>query len=170
MDIISHGLYGGVAFGRRSKWDYIIAFLFGIAPDLLSFGPFVVTGLLFGTLPSRFEPPTADVIPSFVYTSYDLTHSLVVYAVFFGVLWWRGKRHLAKLSLAWPLHILVDIPTHSNAFFPTPFLWPLSAFSINGVSWGHPYIFIPNVITLIVLYAYWYLRNKRREQTIDNTL
>ncbi len=40
MDIFSHGLYGGVAFGRISKRDYITAFLFGIAPDLLAFGTF----------------------------------------------------------------------------------------------------------------------------------
>jgi hypothetical protein len=38
MDILSHGLYGGVAFGRESRKKYLIAFLFGVGPDLLSFG------------------------------------------------------------------------------------------------------------------------------------
>ncbi|MFZ1626633.1 MAG: hypothetical protein WAT81_02400 [Candidatus Moraniibacteriota bacterium] len=46
MDIFSHGLYGGIAFGRRSRPRYWLAFFFGIAPDLFSFGLFFVLTLL----------------------------------------------------------------------------------------------------------------------------
>ena len=137
MDILSHGLYGGIAFGRTSKKDYLIAFLFGIGPDLLAFGPhFVLSFLGFGTWPRHVEPPTAAMLPAYVSSIYHVTHSLVIYAVFFALLWWLGKKHLAYLSLAWPLHILVDIPTHSTAFFPTPFLWPVSDLAVNGIPWS----------------------------------
>lgn len=162
MDIFSHGLYGGVTFGRQSRRDYWTAFLFGIGPDLLAFGPIFIAGILgFQKWPQHIEPPVASSIPSYVYATYNVTHSLVIYAVFFALLWVLHKRHFAKLTLAWPLHILVDIPTHSNAFFPTPFLWPLSNFSVNGMQWGQPLIFVPNVILIICLYGYWLFRRRR---------
>ncbi len=163
MDILSHGLYGGVAFGRKSRWDYVIAFFFGIGPDLLAFGPLFIAGLLgFRSWPQQMEPPVESSIPSYVFTAYDITHSLVIYAVFFAILWLLGNRHFALLTLGWPLHILVDIPTHSSAFFPTPFLWPLSDFSINGMQWGQPLIFIPNLILLLGLYGYWLIQHRKK--------
>jgi membrane-bound metal-dependent hydrolase YbcI (DUF457 family) len=66
--------------------------------------------------------------------------------------------------LAWPLHILVDIPTHSSQFFPTPFLWPVSDFYINGVSWGQPIIFIPNAILIVCLYVYYFFFSKKARE------
>lgn len=163
MDIFSHGLYGGVAFGRLSKRDYITAFLFGIAPDLSAFGIFFITSLI-----SRgaIGKPNLETIPSYIFSIYDFSHSLVVFVVFFAFLWFLGYKHFAKLTLAWPLHILVDIPTHDSTFFPTPFLWPISDFSVDGISWGHPMIFIPNVILLLGLYGYWYIKRRKIRKNI----
>lgn len=73
--------------------------------------------------------------------------------------------------LAWPLHILVDIPTHSERFFPTPFLWPLSDFHVDGHPWSDPRIFIPNVILIAGLYTWYYWWRPRRErlrQALEN--
>ncbi len=163
MDIFSHGLYGGAAFGRKSKKNYWLALLFGMGPDLLAFGPFFLINFFkfeswFG---GKFGPPDPTTIPNFVHSVYNATHSLIIYALFFGLLWWLGKKSFAKLTLAWPLHILVDIPTHSAEFFPTPFLWPVSDFFIDGISWARPIIFIPNVIIILAIYIYWYIKNKR---------
>ena len=38
MDILSHGLWGAITFGRRSRPSFWLAFGLGLAPDLLSFG------------------------------------------------------------------------------------------------------------------------------------
>ncbi len=38
MDIVSHGLWGALAFGRSSRPSFWLAFVIGFAPDLLSFG------------------------------------------------------------------------------------------------------------------------------------
>lgn len=111
MDIFSHGLYGDVALGRSSRRDYITAFLFGIAPDMLAFGVFFITTILSSSALGR---PSVEMIPPYVFSIYNLTHSLVIYAVFFTVLLVFGRKHFAKLTLAWPLHILVDIPTHDT--------------------------------------------------------
>jgi len=44
MDIISHGLRGGIAVGRKNKKQFWLSFAFGILPDFVSFGfPFAVT-------------------------------------------------------------------------------------------------------------------------------
>jgi membrane-bound metal-dependent hydrolase YbcI (DUF457 family) len=166
MDTLSHGLYGGIAAGRKSKREYAIAFLFGIAPDVLVFVPYMLLSFL-GVFTFERDvsgKPDPSHIPDFVYMGYDLTHSLVVYAFVAALLYATKRKWLLALSIGWPLHILVDIPTHSTEFFPTPFLWPLSDFVVNGVPWSQPYIFIPNVVLIIGLYTYWFLssRNKKK--------
>lgn len=170
MDTLSHALYGGVAFGRSSRISYWKAFFFGMAPDLFSFGIFTITtvlGLVSGPDWSA-GPPDPSSIPQYVHTMYDITHSFVVFGVVFGLVWLIMKKPMIEL-LAWPLHILIDIPTHSSEFFPTPFLWPLSDFHIDGMSWGQPIIFIPNVVLLIVIYSWFYLTKKAPKEKPRNT-
>ena len=161
MDIASHGLWGGVAFGRKNIKSFWLSLLFGVLPDLLAFGPFFV-GIFLGfyqrPLFNGTEPPNPALIPSFVGQIYNITHSLIIFAAVFLIVWFILKRPVYEM-LAWGLHILFDIPTHSYAFFPTPFLWPISAFKINGVHWGDPIILYPNIILLLILYI-WFFKYK----------
>jgi len=156
MDIISHGLWGAGAFGRKSKKNFWMAFLFGVMPDLLSFGVF--TFATFVGLAKRPDwsagPPDATSIPEYVHILYDLTHSFIVFAVVFALIWIILRRPY-YLILGWPLHILFDIGTHSAEFFPTPFLWPFVEYRFNGISWAEPSIFIPNILFLALLYGGW---------------
>ena len=162
MDTLSHGLYGGVAFGRRSFRDYAIAFFFGIGPDIFSFGPYFLLAFLgqYSFAREASGRPDAALIPSFVHSAYDMTHSLVVYAAFLALLYALGKRKFAYLTLGWPLHIVVDMPTHAREFFPTPFLWPFSDFSFDGIPWSTPWIFFPNVALLVILYTFWWWKRR----------
>ncbi len=169
MDIVSHGLWGGIAFGRKSKRSYWLAFLFGILPDLLAFGPyFVLTWLGVFNIPGLprlpnipREPPDPSLIPDFVFKVYNISHSLIVFLILFAIVWLILRRPLFELS-AWGLHILIDIPTHSDKFFPTPFLWPASNLYINGHSWTSPEIFIPNVLVLVGLHVWFFIARQRR--------
>lgn len=169
MDTLSHGLYGGVVFGRASRARYWLAFFFGVAPDLLSFGIYFVL-TLFGLYEhpdwSSGQHPADELIPNFVHIAYQYTHSLLVFAIVFGVVWLLLRRPILEM-LAWPLHILVDIPTHSTSFFATPFLWPLSDYRVDGWNWSQPIIFIPNLILLISLYAWWWFRRRPRHASLD---
>ena len=64
--------------------------------------------------------------------------------------------------LGWPLHILIDIPTHTYQFYPTPFLWPISTYKFDGISWGTPWFMIVNYSSLaIVLITLFVMREKR---------
>ncbi len=170
MDIISHGLYGGVAFGRKSKISYWKSFFFGIMPDLFSFGIlFALSILSIASGPDfRSGPPDPSSIPSYVHSLYNVTHSLVIASIVIGSVWILNDKPFVEL-FAWPLHILVDIPTHSNTFFPTPFLWPLSNYSFDGISWGTSYIFFPNLFVLVCLYIWFYFsRRKMRVHHSEN--
>lgn len=163
MDIISHGLYGGVAFGRKTKVSYAKAFFFGVMPDLFSFGIlFIFSILSLASGPDfRSGPPDPASIPAYVHALYNVTHSLVIAGFVIGLVRLIRGKFLPEL-FAWPLHILVDIPTHSSEFFPTPFLWPISNFHVDGISWGTPYIFFPNLALLVGLYLWFYFSRKGR--------
>lgn len=165
MDTLSHGLWGSFAFGRRSKKSFLLAFFFGIAPDLFSFGPFFA-GSLFGLFtrpPFSSNPPPESAIPSFVHLLYRPTHSVIIFAAAFLLVWLIRKKPLWEMS-AWGLHILYDIPFHEQRFFPTPFLWPVSSYAFDGVSWAHPLIFIPNVAALIALSVIFLYRKGRAKR------
>lgn len=165
MDIVSHGLWGGIAFGRKTKKSFLAAFLFGIAPDFLAFAPFFA-GMILGFTPRVFtpgEPPPLDAIPQYIHSVYQVTHSVIIFLLAFAAVAIIIRRPLWEM-LAWGLHILMDIPTHSNSFFPTPFLWPLSTFHIDGIPWGHPVIFFPNVILLTLLYAIFLVKKGREKK------
>jgi len=161
MDIISHGLWGGIAFGRKNPRNYLAAFLIGVSPDIFSFGIFWIARLLGfgGGIVSVERHPDPSLIPQYVQSLYNITHSFIIFAFVFFLVWFFLKKPYWPLG-AWFLHILIDIPSHSFAFFPTPFLWPVSDFKIDGIGWGNPIIFFPNVIILILLYATFWYRKK----------
>lgn len=164
MDFISHGLWGGIAVGRRNRRSYALAFVFGMAPDLCSFGLLFANGLLTHGLDffnGLGHPPDAAQIPAYVHTLYNATHSLPVFAAVFALVWLLRRRPLWELC-AWGLHIALDIGTHSAAFFPTPFLWPLSDVHVDGVPWSEPRIFFTNIALLLVVYAWFLVRRPRK--------
>ena len=168
MDIISHGLWGGIAFGRGSVRSYWTAFFFGVMPDLFSFGLFTIATFL--GLSSRVswgdgEPPPMEAIPQYVHGLYNVTHSLIIFVLVFALVWILREKRPYWLMAGWGLHILVDVPTHSYQFFPTPFLWPFSDYRFDGEGWGHPLIFFPNIALLVILYGiffYWRYKQTKR--------
>lgn len=162
MDIFSHGLWGGLAFGRKSKKSFLLSFLFGMAPDLFSFGVFFVAILLgLSERPDFSEPPVSSDVPRYVAQLYQFTHSFIIFLILFFMLWTFFRRPVWEFS-AWGLHILFDIPTHSYRYFPTPFLWPVSRFEINGIPWSSPQIFIPNIVLLAACYSWFFVYRRRR--------
>ena len=120
MDIVSHGLWGSLAFGRKNRHSFLLAFLCGMAPDIFSFGVFF-TAVVFGVSdrPDFSEPPAPQNIPHYVSQLYQFTHSFVIFLILFFMLWTIFRRPIWEFS-AWGLHILFDIPTHPYQFFPHP--------------------------------------------------
>lgn len=153
FDIISHGLWGGAIFGWKKYFWW--AFFFGIMPDLLSFGLIILTRLFKGTM--SYGAPELSSIPPWIYTMYSLTHSLLIASIVVFILF-KISPPIGFASLAWILHILMDIPAHSQEYFPTPFLYPLSNFTFNGIS--SIYLWGINWLALIFYYLYLFFFRK----------
>lgn len=161
MDIFSHGLWGGAAFGRRSRGDYFLVFVLSVLPDVLAEGVmFSLAFLKLEGMPSLKDghPDILD-FPVYAQNLYNMTHSLIVFLVFFFIVWFVRKRPLYPLA-AWALHIIIDIPTHSLELFPTPFLWPISDYRFDGIGWNNPIIMVPNLILLAAIYGIWIYRKR----------
>ena len=122
MDIISHGLWGSIAFGRSNKKNFWLAFLFGSLPDFFSFGILWITILL--GMQSRAlwssDLPPMEAIPRYVHQLYNVTHSFVIFAIAFAVMYAILRKPLWPMA-AWGLHVVLDMFTHSKEFFATPF-------------------------------------------------
>jgi hypothetical protein len=85
VDILSHGLWGGIAFGRSNRPSFWLAFVVGLAPDLLSFGILygaVTLGMADAPDFSHGTPPEST-IPQYVHQLYNVTHSFLVFLLVF---------------------------------------------------------------------------------------
>ena len=166
MDVVAHGLWGGTLFYARGRKKFLAAVLIGVAPDLLAFGTFFVTHPEWLTLRLAGKlsgPPPLALLPPYVFYAYNLTHSLVVWAIAFFVLWGLMKKPPWLLG-AWLLHILCDIPTHASSYFPTPFLWPFPTPFVNGIPWSTPWFMAVNYATVFAAYCalFFYFRGQAR--------
>jgi hypothetical protein len=163
MDVLAHGLWGGALFGRKTRWQWRWAFLVGMAPDIVAFGPFLVSQAL---------SEQWKAFPPYVYSTYNITHSLVVWAAVAAALWAIRKRFPWILG-AWALHVVCDIPLHELSFFPTPYLWPLPTPLVDGVRWAQPSIVFPNYVALAVTYTFliaWRYRRQKAELRANGVL
>ena len=152
MDTLSHALWGRGFFGYKGRpyWSLF----FGALPDLFSFGIYFLASIFINIGDFKFGKPALDEIPNYVFTLYDVTHSLVISLIFILIVYLLFNKNFAFAMLAWPLHILLDFPFHTAEFFPTPILWPIIDVKFDGIAWSNPYIWFSNIAGIIMLYIY----------------
>jgi len=167
MDILAHALWTAAAaipLRRRLRRPIRLgwAVFWGIFPDLFSFAvPAAVriwwyaTGVTSSLLPDAKSAPRFQ----FVWQLYYFSHSLIIFATVFGIVWLLAKRPVVEL-LGWGLHILIDIPTHQG-IFALHFLWPFSSYSISGLRWENGWFFVANYGGLLLLYSWIWARSRR---------
>ncbi|PIN86313.1 hypothetical protein COV19_05910 [Candidatus Woesearchaeota archaeon CG10_big_fil_rev_8_21_14_0_10_44_13] len=139
MDFFAHIAWAYIIFNKLKKREFCLALLFAALPDIIGWGGFMFYNLFNG----RFGQPDLTKIPSWTWMLYDISHSLVVFGVILLVVWLIYKK-IPLFMLAYPIEILMDIPTHSREFLPTPFLWPVSNWHFPGFSWGQGWFMILN--------------------------
>ncbi|MBI2658516.1 hypothetical protein HYX05_00225 [Candidatus Woesearchaeota archaeon] len=147
MDIFAHGLWSYAIFHRK-KYVWLATF-FGLLPDFLSFGIIFVMNLFNGNL--QRGPPSINSLPEWLFAAYNMTHSLIIFLFAFILIYAFTKKWFWPFA-AWGIHILIDIPTHSFRYFPTPFLWPLSDYKFNGTSWSTPWFMVVNYSALMIVF------------------
>ena len=154
MDFFAHIAWAYIIFSLASKRfnkkiSIGLAMLFGCMPDLFSWGIFS-----FHALTNGFAGrPDLSQIPQWTWTLYGITHSLFIFSAILLIIWFIFRK-IPFFVWAWPMHILIDIPTHSREFLPTPFLWPLSDWHFPGFSWGQVWFMILNWSLILVGIVY----------------
>jgi len=179
MDILAHGLWAGAAgkaakLKEKSRIKLGIMVIFGIFPDFFAFAPafiymfasYLIPGVpkIEHPGPTHMEPATGNtlLILNITHNLYNISHSILIFFLVFLLALAIFRRPIWELS-GWFVHIIMDIPSHSYDFFPTPFLWPVSEFKINGIHWGESWFMILNY-SLIIL-AYLLVSFKKRNLT-----
>lgn len=160
MDIIAHGVYNialqkSIKSGTKSRKQILIAFWWGIMPDLLAFGIPFLSAVWAGSLNHHAQTGNFNI----AHIVYPYTHSLIVFGVvFLATSALRKKWYLPMLG--WGFHVLLDIPLHTPKFFPTPFLFPISNYTLPfGISWGTPVVWISIWVIAVIWFAILY-RNR----------
>ena len=178
MDILAHTLWTNagaraankVAQKKDGRFHVSVGWtaFFGVAPDFFAFTiPFIIgmyRAIFLGQ--SFIRGHHAPLLGGFDLAAYlyQFSHSLVIWALVFVLVWILSKRPRWEL-LGWALHILIDIPSHAIGFYPTPFLFPLSEYRFPyGVSWGNTWYMIINYSALLVVWGKIVLRKVYTKQ------
>jgi hypothetical protein len=167
MDTFSHAAWGYASIHDRPGLGWWGA-LAGAAPDLLWFIPsraeqVIEKGWAGLAVPRERNiwradgPPLPPELVEAYHRYYVYTHSLLLLAVIIGLVLTTRWRRWAWLAVPYALHILMDIPTHER--YQTQPFYPLSSWHVNGLTWADPRIFWPNVVALVLVYA-WILRHR----------
>jgi hypothetical protein len=178
MDVFSHGLWAGALFKfinlkrKKDKFSFWLAAFWGVFPDLFAFSiPFLLMfyvaifqGVDFSKLPhpSSMEPmiPQLSSILNLSSTLYNVSHSIIVFFIVFFIVYLIFRKPVWILG-AWLLHIIIDVPTHSYQFYPTPIFWPISSHKFNGIGWANEYFIIVDILLLIAVYFYLLKKEKK---------
>ena len=158
MDFFAHIFWTAIIF--RNQTPLWIPLLFAAIPDSTSWGVWFVQIIATGKFRETFKnfrkrPPDFSALPRWIWTLYGASHSVFSFAAVFVVLSLITGTIFVP-ALAWGLHILMDIFTHSREFLGTPFLWPLSDWKFPGFSWGRAWFIVLNyaAITFFIIYFF----------------
>lgn len=181
MDIVAHALWTGAvlaAVHRRrplTAQTALMTLALAVTPDLIHLLPMTAWSL-FGdgsitqlwhyavALPGQ-EPQTLPIINSLTHHLHCIFHSAIIAGIVSLLAWLVVGRIWIPL-LGWWSHIVIDIPTHSADFYPSPVLYPITQRGFDGVAWNTPWFVVLNYSALCVvgIYLAW-LYGWRRSKT-----
>ena len=147
MDIFAHALWSFILFFRFKKLRWWAA-LVGFLPDV-----FVVIPHWFVDHQQSHGQRVYDI-------AYQYTHSWVVFAIFYLLLFLITKKQFIVL-LAWPFHAFLDLFTHPVWYYPTPFLWPLSSPIVPAFYYRNTTFMIVNYVLIIGILIYLNVKGRK---------
>ncbi|MDZ7855764.1 metal-dependent hydrolase [Sphaerotilus sp.] len=178
MDVLAHALWvgAGVMIARR-RWAIssraaTATVALAVAPDVPHLLP-IVGWSVFGSGSAATvrgyaiaAPGQEPALPFWVeWLSHNLhcvTHSAIAAGVV-TLLLWLWTRQLWIPLLGWWSHVVIDVFTHSNDYYPSPVLWPITREGLDGLAWNSPGFMAANYAALAAAYL-WLLRRRRRER------
>lgn len=105
------------------------------------------------------EPNAPPMVTLLTHHLHCTFHSVIIAGFVSLVAWLALGRFLIPL-FGWWSHILIDIPTHSANFYPSPVLYPITQSGFDGVAWNTPWFVAINYSALLIagLYLIWSYR------------
>ena len=176
MDILAHAMWAaaGAAILRRkvniSEKSLYGIVLLAVLPDVLPliplFGWVAVGDGSIQAVPGYLlaAPGTEPVLPPIVqYLTHHLhctTHSAIV-AGGVSLLLSIFNRQWCIPLLGWWSHIIIDVFSHSNDYYPAPVLYPITYRGFDGIAWNGTTFMLLNYLVLGAL-CIWLLRTRNR--------
>jgi LexA-binding, inner membrane-associated putative hydrolase len=106
------------------------------------------------------EPVVPPMVEMLSHHLHCTLHSAIVAGVV-TLLLWVALRSMWIPLLGWWSHILIDIFTHSQDFYPAPVLYPITRRGFDGIAWNTPWFMVLNYTALAITGA-WLWRNAKR--------
>ncbi len=174
MDIVAHGLWAalGVAFVRRRRpiaaRTAAAVVALALLPDLAQLLPLLVLVARSGDLQVLHAyitalPGAQPLLPPAValwsHHLHCVLHSAVVAAAVTALI--RGFTRTWWLPLlGWWSHIVIDVFTHSTAFYPSPVLYPFTYWGFDGVAWNTPWFLVATYAAIGAVFVMWLLTRR----------
>ena len=175
MDIAAHALWAGlgvvalrrhIKLSRGAAWTTIAL---AVLPDLLQLIPVLAWSTvtsghasawgLYALASPGTEPLMPPAVNLWAHHLHCVPHSAVVAGSVTALLFLLLRRVWFPL-LGWWSHILIDIFTHSEAYYPSPVLYPISLRGFDGIAWNTPWFMVLNYSVLGIV-ATWLFLSRR---------
>lgn len=154
---------------RVTRKSYRGIVFFAVLPDILEYVPIVVWVAGGGPIAALYqfaiatpgaEPALPPIVQLLVHHLHCATHSAIVAGPVTLLVWLLRPRWLIPL-LGWWSHIIFDVFTHSQDYYPSPVLYPITYRGFDGIAWNSPVFMLTNYLLLAALWL-WLLRRDRR--------
>jgi hypothetical protein len=140
MDPVSHYVVTRRLVGKERA--VVLAGILSDAPFYLCYpARLVAQGKVRRSLENNIWPDP----PQWLLAAHRITHSLPLLLVALFIYRLITGCWPLRPAAAWALHIAIDIPTHSRDPWGPRFLWPLSDFGMDGVSWVEVLVALRNL-------------------------
>jgi len=182
MEILAHTLWTTAAAktankkalekNKNIKFNLFWTSFWGIFPDLFAFViPTVLFfwNVLFNSQVFESIAVTRRVVDASGLSPilYQYSHSIIIWAFIFGLIWLFSKRPPLSL-LGWVFHIILDIPSHSIAYYATPFLFPLSNYRFPyGIAWSNKWFMIGNYTVLLIVWGVILFKKRKKNKLVE---
>ena len=118
------------------------------------FGNGTAAGLYaYATASPGQEPPMPHWVQHFAHHLHCIMHSAITTAAA-ALLLWLALRTLWLPLLGWWSHVVIDVFTHSAAFYPSPVFYPLTQQGFDGIAWNTPWFMLLNYGLLVAVWSY----------------
>lgn len=165
MDIVAHGLWAGLGVrwllqrGLVSAKNAVLAVGLSLLPDVVhlvpvalwaSFGSGSIGQLLaYATATPGGEPPLPLWVELWGHHLHCTMHSAIIAGAVTCALW-RWRSGIWPAFAGWWLHIVIDVFTHSAAFYPVAVLYPITYLGFDGIAWNTPWFMVANYSALLL--------------------